>query len=219
MNLKQIVALLAILFSGIRVNAQYRYEVGALVGGTFYMGDANPSRLFGDVSGLYGALARYNINYRTALKANVFKGTLAGSVDANSPDFPGVINDLTFATSFWEIGLNMEYNFFPYTRENEPKASPISPYIYAGAGVTLANSVAFNIPFGVGVKYLLTPRINVGAELGMRKLFTDNVEDIGELDDPDNVKGSVFINNDYYSTFGFFVTIGISKREWKCKNR
>ncbi len=219
MNLKLFMAMMAILFSGIHVNAQYRYEIGAFGGGSTYLGDANPNQIISDIETVLGAIGRYNINYRSSIKVNVFRGAISGSVEAGNPDLPGLDADRTFTTSYYDLGVNYEYNFFPYTRENEPNASPVTPYVFVGAGITSANEIMFNIPFGLGVKYLLTERINVGAELGMRKLFSDTSEGIPALDDPDDVSGSVMINNDYITTFGFFVTIGISKREWKCKNR
>jgi len=36
----------------------------------------------------------------------------------------------------------------------------------------------FAIPFGIGVKYTLTETLNLGFEIGVRKLFTDYLDDV-----------------------------------------
>jgi len=218
MIIKHFTIVLIMLVPFFQSNAQYRYEFGGMGGGTFYLGDANPSNLFSDIGGMYGALARYNISYRAAIKANVYKGSITGNVSGGDPDFPGVTDDISFATDYYDVGVNCEYNFFAYTSENVTGASIITPYIFSGLGVTYTNQLIFNIPLGVGLKYMFTKRMNIGAELGVRKLFADNLENIGGLDNPDEIEGSIFINNDYVFGFGFFITANISYRKWCCNN-
>lgn len=36
----------------------------------------------------------------------------------------------------------------------------------------------FSIPFGIGVKYALSPLVNIGAVISMRKTFTDYIDDV-----------------------------------------
>ncbi len=214
-----IVAIICII-AGNKVFSQYRFEIGGHAGGTFYMGEANPTTLFSEVNPMYGAMVRYNANYRYAIKANVFKGSISGNIAADNPNIPGLDNDLSFQTDYLDMGVNLEYNFFPYTRQDEPRASALSPYIFAGAGFTYipSGNMLFNFPFGLGVKYMITERMNIGAELGMRKLFADNVENNSDIDDPSNSNKSRFVNNDYYSNFSFFITFSLSNRTWHCKN-
>lgn len=221
MALKRFVILgIILIIAGNKVFSQYRLELGGHAGGTFYIGEANPTTLFSKVKPMYGAIVRYNTNYRYALKANVFKGSVSGDISADDPNIPGLDNDLSFETDYYDFGLNLEYNFFPYTRQDEPKASALSPYIFAGAGFTYIPSgdLIFNFPFGLGVKYMVSERVNIGAEFGMRKLFADNIENNNAIDDPANSNGSRFVNNDYYSNFSFFVTISLANRTWNCRN-
>ncbi len=48
-------------------------------------------------------------------------------------------------------------------------------------GVKNYNLTQFAIPFGGGIKLSLSDNINVGVELGLRKLFTDYLDDISKL--------------------------------------
>lgn len=212
--------MIIIILAGTKVFSQYRLEIGGHGGGNFYIGDANPTTLFSDMGAMYGAIVRYNTNYRYALKANVFKGSVSGNVSADNPNIPGLENDVSFQTDYYDIGFNVEFNFFPYTREDEPKASALSPYIFTGAGTTIIPSgdIIFNIPFGLGVKYMVAERLNIGAEFGMRKLFSDNLENRMVIDDPNESNESNFINNDYYSNISFFITFSLANRTWQCKN-
>lgn len=209
---------LILILSGTKASSQYRFELGGFAGGTSYLGDANPTSLFDNMGSSYGGLIRYNINYRSSVKVNIFKGEVLGSISNNDPNFPNIENELTFSNNYLDIGFNYEFNFFPYTLSSEPNASAISPYIFGGFGLTYISEPMFNIPFGLGVKYLLNPKINIGVEMGVRKVFSDNLENETELNNPKQLNGSAFVNNDYYTSFGFFITIGISNRTWKCKN-
>ena len=40
------------------------------------------------------------------------------------------------------------------------------------------NLTQFSIPLGAGVKYALTDQINLGFEIGIRKTFTDYIDDV-----------------------------------------
>lgn len=215
-----VIVTIILLIAGHKVFSQYRFEIGGHAGGTSYIGEANPTTLFGDMNPMYGAIVRYNNNYRYAIKANIFKGSVSGDISADNPNIPGLDNDLSFQTDYFDFGVNLEYNFFPYTREDEPKASPLSPYIFAGLGATFIPSgdAIANFPFGLGVKYMVTERINIGAELGMRKLFADNVENNSGIDNPANSNQSRFVNNDYYTNLSFFITFSFANRTWQCAN-
>jgi hypothetical protein len=49
---------------------EYKMEVGGALGGSFYLGDANYTALFQDMSLVGGAVARYNFNPRMAVKGS-----------------------------------------------------------------------------------------------------------------------------------------------------
>ena len=92
----------------------------------------------------------------------------------------------------------------------------ISPYITAGVGVTMwstggKTSGAFTLPFGIGVKYKPSRRLNLGLEFLMKKTFSDRL-DGSSLDDPMGIESSFIKNTDWYSTLTFTVSYEFSKR-------
>ena len=46
----------------------YKYEIGGMVGGAFYMGDVNKNAVFKGLNPALGAVFRYNPNFRWAVK-------------------------------------------------------------------------------------------------------------------------------------------------------
>ena len=53
---------------------EYTWEMGAAAGGSFYMGDANYSRLFKDTGPAGGFIARYLLNPHAAIKSSLTVG-------------------------------------------------------------------------------------------------------------------------------------------------
>jgi hypothetical protein len=207
-------------------NGQYRMAFGAAGGGNFYLGDGNPSYPFLQVQEQYGGLLRFYLSPRYALKINGYYGTLNGSTKYSSNYLP---NDAQYAFSkkFWDIGLNLEYNFFPLSIAKGETNYTFTPYIYTGFGMTLLPGgnngmvTAPHFPFGGGVKWKVFENLTLGAEIGIRKMFTDQLDtyNAGDvLNDPYNLNGSSIINNDYYTCFGFFATISIFKHKWRCSS-
>ena len=122
-----------------------------------------------------------------------------------------------FSTTFYELSELFEFNFLPYGMgESYRKLKRITPYITAGLGATMwsvdgKTGAAFTIPFGVGVKYKPSRRLNIGLEFLMKKTFTDRL-DGAMLDDPYGIKSSFMKNTDWYSTLTVTVTYEFSKR-------
>ncbi len=175
-------------------------EIGIFGGGSYYLGDLNPSRHFGMMKPAYGLFIRYNYNSRWAFKIDAYRGEVAGN-DALSNANPQ--RGLSFKSKITDLSAMVEFNFFDYfigTRKNT-----ISPYIFGGVGVFFFNPTAdgvnlrdlgtegqnvgfdgrkkynlFNycIPFGLGVKYSLSSRFGLAVEWGLRKTFTDYIDDV-----------------------------------------
>ncbi len=184
-------------------NAQALFDVGVKGGTTYYLGDLN-STIFNKFQPVGGGYIRYNINARWATK---LQGTL------------GKISD-PFNQRFVDISLQQEFNFFEYglmkTGEFE---YTFSPYICVGIGFTnfINDAGAIfspNIPFGVGVKYKLFNRINVGLEWTMHKLFTDEFD---LANDPYQIGGSSLMNNDWYSLCTLNIGIDLGERYKFCR--
>ena len=79
-----------------------------------------------------------------------------------------------------------------------------------------------NFPIGVGVKYKIAHRINIGCEFTMRfslsdKLDVTNKEGL-QLNDPYRIKSQGWKNKDSYSYTVFFVTYDLCSRCKECNN-
>lgn len=205
---------------------EYRYELGGMVGGSFYLGDANYSTLFKNMNIMGGALWRYNLNPRMAVKTNLAVARIEGSTADAGNRFPG--GDTDFSRTLYDLGAQFEYNFFAYGEGTGYKRTHrLSPYIFAGLGFTFApepaeNVFTANIPMGIGVKYKLAPRLNVGCELSFRFTLSDKLDVTKEtppvLDDPYGIVSDGMKNKDSYAFLGIFLTYDLSPKYRKCNN-
>lgn len=226
----KIVVLLAMLMcSALQLRAddlEYRYEVGGMVGGSSYYGDANYSSFMKNTELMGGVMWRYNINPRMAVKANLAVAAISGSTADGENRFPG--GEVDFSRTLYDLGAQFEYNFFAYGAGATYKGTRrLVPYIFAGAGFTFApepyeNVFTMNIPVGAGVKYKFAPRWNVGCELSYRFSFSDNLDVASAqsplLSDPYLIKSDGLKNKDSYSFLSFFVTYDISPKYRRCNN-
>jgi hypothetical protein len=200
--------LLALLLFPFKASSQRNANLGVFAGTSYYMGDINPNRHFYRPSVSLGALYRYNLNTRYAIRINAYYANLSG----NDLDFPERLNPdrplspANFSTSLIDFGLQVEFNFLPYTPNIGKWA--YTPYISTGiaAALIMGSDVdatnSLSIPFGAGVKLNLTSRISTGAELSFRKSFSDRIDG---LENPSGTH-SFMHNNDWYSFLGVFIT-------------
>ena len=86
----------------------------------------------------------------------------------------------------------------------------------------VGTDVALNIPVGLGVKYKVKPRVNIGLEWTFRFTTTDRLDvshiDKQQLDQPYNIQTFGFMNKDLYSFLMFFVTYDMCPKLRKCNN-
>jgi hypothetical protein len=183
-------------------------EVGLFGGGSYYIGDLNPSKHFVYSKLAYGAIFRYNLSTRHSLRFNVTYGNIYGE-DATSNDPYKVDRNLSFKSEVLEFAFGVELDLFKY-RINDMKY-PISPYFFyqfaytrinpkteldgidyalqplategQGSGIpgTKTNRYSLNqftVPLGIGLKFNLRKRVAVSIEYGIRKTFTDYIDDV-----------------------------------------
>ena len=196
----KVIFLIFLMLSATITNAQ-TLEVGGFAGMSYYNGELNPAIPYNQIKFAYGGLVRYNINSRWAVKFSYYKGKLQGS-DATGGS---VVNrDLNFKSKINDFSLVAEFNFWEYFTGS--KKSYFTPYIFGGIsfftfkstsiggadlhaagtegqnigfeGRSPYNQYSFAVPFGFGFKYSVTDRLGVAIEWGMRKTFTDYIDDI-----------------------------------------
>ncbi|MBQ5751258.1 MAG: outer membrane beta-barrel protein [Bacteroidaceae bacterium] len=220
-------AMMLLLVAGVRAEElEYRYELGAMVGGSSYYGDANYSSPFNNVNIMGGAIWRYNINPRMAVKSNLSVARISGSTVGGENSFPG--GDTDFSRTLLELGAQYELHFFAYGNGEGYKGTRrLAPYIFAGAGVVYAPApakhvVTANIPLGVGLKFKVAPRLNLGCEISYRFTFSDNLDVVNEgqlsLNDPYGIESGFMKNKDSYSFLSFSLTYDLSPKYRKCNN-
>ena len=206
---------------------EYKFEIGGMAGTAFYMGDVNKNTPFQGLNPAFGGVFRYNPNFRIAIKADLMWGRVSGSTDGLENVFPEN-GQASFQRDFFELGGQFEFNFFAYSDKfSYLNTKRYSPYVLLGMGMTVAPGdggtfTGFNIPIGVGVKYQLMNRINLGCEFSFRKLFGDNFDVTNEgnamLDHPYNIQSSAFKNKDWYSFLLLSVTWDFGPRNRPCNN-
>ena len=215
--------LLGVVLSGSLHAQEYKFEIGGMAGGAFYMGDTNKNSPFKGLNPAAGAVFRYNINFRWALKANLMWGQVSGSTQGGANVFPNE-GQTDFSRSLIELGGQAEFNFFPYSDKFDyAGAKRFSPYLLLGIGMTVApggesSFASPNIPMGVGVKYKLKPRLNIGCEFSMRKTLGDGLEGKEMLKDPYGITSSALKNKDWYSFLLLSVTWDFGERCRTCNN-
>lgn len=206
---------------------EYKMEVGGALGGSFYLGDANFTGLFKDMSAMGGIVARYNLNPRMALKGNLVAAGIAGTTKGSEYHIPGN-SEIDFSRTLYDLGAQFEYNFFPYgSGGGYKRLYRLTPYITMGMGFTYAGKPADNVftvnfPIGAGVKYKIANRLNAGCELTFRFSMSDKLDVTTKgtptLDDPLGIKSSGMKNKDTYSFLCFFLTYDIMPKYRKCNN-
>lgn len=192
-------------------SATAQLEAGLSVGLSTYQGDLAPNSISGSFSQLHfsgGVFGRYNINNFLAAKLSLNYAKLSAD-DANAASEGQQRRNLSFRTNVFEGSVTAEFNILGYQPYNFERT--FSPYIFAGVSYFRFDPEAFYdsewvklqplgtegqgldgfddpyklfeiaIPFGVGVKYALNDQWNIGLEVGLRKTFTDYIDDVSGL--------------------------------------
>lgn len=190
----------------------YKFDIGAGLGMSGYIGEANRSSLMKH-PGFVGELSfRYLPDVRWAFRGTLSLLTLSGSTADMDDVLPSAGSEsYDFKSTVYDLGGRVEFNFFSYgIGETYKRLRRWSPYLTLGVGVSLSSSggetsVAPSLPMGLGVKFKVSPRVNLAAEFTMTKVFGDKV-DGPLLNDLNMIKTAFYKNTDWYSR----LTIGIS---------
>ncbi len=146
-----------------------------------------------------GAGVSYDLTDHFSLRA----GVLLGKVSADDKYGRNLARNLNFASNITEFNVGAQYyitplqdhfitpyvfaglalyHFNPYTNDTTGKKYFLKPLSTEGEGFVDGrknyNLTQLAIPFGAGVKFSLSENVNVGVEFGLRKLFTDYLDDV-----------------------------------------
>lgn len=209
------VVLLIFIFSGAWGQT---YEVGLFAGGANNIGDVGRTNYIMPSGPAFGGLFKWNKSQRYAWRGSVIYGEFVAD-DAKS-DMPSrQQRGYRMTNSVLEFSAGLEFNFVEYNLHRLGPA--FTPYLYTGAtyfrygyhhydGSGALQDVgqkdgAFAIPMTVGAKLRVSQFFVVGAEIGARYTFTDNL-------DASNPSGSNFDENKFGNIYSddWYVFSGIS---------
>ena len=155
-----------------------------MLGLVTYLGDFNGG-IFRGAQPMGGLVLRRVINPYMDLRLAAFAGKIKGSSQNNSTYYPAyAATPYHFNRRLVDVSVAYEYNFWPYGGEK--------------------NVATANLFLGVGVKYKLADRLNLGLEWAMHFAMSDKLDGVA---DPYTV-GSVgmFKNKDGYSAISLSLT-------------
>lgn len=192
--------------AALAVNAQ-RLNADIYAGVANYNGDLQGKRLsFNNAGPAIGLGLSYNITNKLAVRGvasylKIAGSDASGNVNKSDPGF----RNLSFKSSVWEAQLALEYTFLdleersispyvfagiaafhfnPYAKDSAGDKVFLRPLGTEGQGLSqypgkeIYKNNQFAIPFGGGFKFALNSRTQLGIELGLRKLFTDYLDDV-----------------------------------------
>lgn len=180
-------------------------EVGIFGGISTYNGDLTPNSFsFQQSHPAFGIFIRKAVYKGFSLRLGATFGKLSGA-DSLSSDSSVRTRNLDFQSNVTDVHLMVEYNFLdysktgftpyvfvgisvfhfdPYTKDTSGLRVYLSPLSTEGEGLQTYpdrkpyNLTQISIPFGVGVKYALSPVVNLGFEFRINKTFTDYLDDV-----------------------------------------
>jgi hypothetical protein len=181
-------------------------EFGLNVGASQYFGDLNPNPRFNTPNIAFGAFFRKQFGGYVALRVEANYTFLGYSDKYNSYNEFMYRRNLSFNTNIYELAVKGDFNFFKFVPGSE--YNRFTPYITFGVGTFYYNPftylngqkiylrplgtegqgtpgypkeyspLAVDFPIGVGIKYNLTRRMNIGAEVVYRFTTTDYIDDV-----------------------------------------
>lgn len=184
--------------------AQHTSEVGVGLGATNYRGEISPEYQLQNSRPALTIFYRRDVSVPVTLRGGITAGLLRaddGNVAGENNQVPPLqaYRQANTKGSLVEASAVLEYNFMDFHYRTDKVH--FTPYLFAGVAgyyastTTVTNNPlltsAFNrtgsvlgiaIPAGVGLKYAMSEHLNLGLEMGVRKLFTDELDHLADQD-------------------------------------
>ncbi|MES2690801.1 MAG: DUF6089 family protein [Bacteroidota bacterium] len=185
------------------ISAQ-KVDVGLLLGGSYYYGDVVNEVEPTTIRPAFGAFVRYRLTDRLALKAFGGYAVVSGDDQLSESTWQQQRN-WSFESTIIEGSLQAEFNLLEDRNRGRRFANPFIPYLFLGVGGfyfqpksefngTLQSTAelqlsgvaysqtAIAVPMGIGFRYYVSHKIQLGFEFGMRYTTTSYIDDIGGSD-------------------------------------
>ncbi|HEX3933950.1 MAG TPA: DUF6089 family protein [Puia sp.] len=182
-----------------------QWNVNLYGGFSNYIGDLESSKYTTSQSnGSFGAGIQYDLTGHFSLLSNLTYGRISAA-DGYSKQVDLRARNLNFESVIGEWNLLLEYNLFdlrshrltpyvfggialfhfnPYAHDTSGKKVFLRPLSTEGEGLSEYPNrkqyalTQFSIPFGGGIKFRVSDRVVLAYEIGMRKTFTDYLDDV-----------------------------------------
>lgn len=194
-----------------------RLHLGIFGGLAAYNGDLADKLFPKKVSnGAIGITASYELKDQVMIRSGLTYSVVGGADRYNTkPDL--ILRNLSFETSITELSLLGEYyfrnlysakfspyvfgglavfHFNPYTYDASGQKFFLKPLGTEGQGIAGYGKpyglTQLALPLGGGIKYAINYNLRIGVELGLRKLFTDYLDDVSGnyADESDMLNGN-----------------------------
>ncbi|TPG35476.1 DUF6089 family protein [Flavobacterium pectinovorum] len=227
--MKKIFNLLLCFFPFITLNAQIN-EIGVFLGGSNFVGDVGSTTYIAPEKLAFGVLYKWNKSPRHSYRFSYTQSSVAGN-DYDSKETGRNKRGYSFENTVQELSAGLEFNFFDFNlHDYHPK---VTPYIFSGLSyfrydelyrqvsnpniTTSQRSGSFAIPIILGVKSNIAPHWILGAEVGARYTFTDDIDGSNPNTSNSNIKKFGNLNNnDWYVFSGITLTYTFGQKPCYC---
>lgn len=191
--------------------AQCQLQVGIFGGISNYVGDMT-DKPYKNSKGAFGITAGYQVMSRINLRAGFTFAKVSGA-DSLAKQEDVRLRNLSFQSNISEFSIVGEFNTFdldykswspyvfaglavfhfdPYTYDLQNNKVYLKPLSTEGQGLPgYSRSYGLTqlaLPFGGGIKYNISNNLRIALEVGLRKLFTDYLDDVsGNYADPNDL--------------------------------
>lgn len=221
-GLVTLLMLCATLTASAQQDDEYLMEIGGGVGMVSYQGDFN-GKITSGMQPAGAIVWRRLLNPYMGFRVTGMMGKLKGDATRVETYYPDeTTRAYSFDRSFTDVSVTYEYNFWPYgTGRDYRGAKRLTPFVFGGIGATYVSGgekkvFTANVTIGLGIKYKLKERLNVGLEWSMHFSLSDELDGIA---DPYGIKSSgAFKNTDCYSGLMLTLTYSFKSKCRTCNN-
>lgn len=214
--------LCATLTASAQQDDEYLMEIGGGVGMVSYQGDFN-GKITSGMQPAGAIVWRRLLNPYMGFRVTGMMGKLKGDATRVETYYPDeTTRAYSFDRSLTDVSVTYEYNFWPYgTGRDYRGAKRLTPFVFGGIGATYVSGgekkvFTANVPIGLGIKYKLKERLNVGLEWSMHFSLSDELDGMA---DPYGIKSSgAFKNTDCYSRLMLTLTYSFKSKCRTCNN-
>lgn len=199
--------ILLLLLLPLSIFSQSKVNLTLMGGAANYTGDLQEKRFTLDQAGMaIGAGLSYELAPKLLLRGQLAYGKIQAHDKFSNKELLRQRN-LSFKSKVYDASLVIDYSFFdlqthsitpyifaggslfrfnPYTLDSMNRIVPLSRLGTEGQGLSqypdrkFYKLIQIGIPLGVGVRFRITDNAYLGYEIGLRKTFTDYIDDVSK---------------------------------------